>query len=145
MGETHLNMGDMAEMMNGLFDVIDIDGSGSIEEKEIIAAVLAMFASVEEGKSEEEQGAILGGAMFFLAGVAQLGESLGEDCTSCTREQWNAFEMKPIEGVSEDDFTAGLICFLGCVASALENKDAVQAQLREIADSPDFDKVKADF
>merc|ERR1719399_939560 len=128
-----------------MFDVIDVDGSGSIEEKEIIAAILAMFASVEAGKSEEEQGQILGGAMFFLAGVGQLGESLGEDCTSCTREQWNAFEMKPIEGVSDEDFAAGLLWFLGCVAAAVENKDAVQAKLREIADSPDFDQMKADF
>jgi len=45
---------------------------------------------------------------IFLAAIVQLSESLGEDATSCTREQWDAFEMKPIDGVSEDDFMSGV-------------------------------------
>merc|ERR1712094_135781 len=110
-----------------------------------MGAVLALFGSIGAAKSEEEQGAILGGAMFFLAGIGQLAESLGEDCTACTRAQWDAFEMQPIEGVSEEDMMGGLICFLGLVAMAIEGKDAVQAALRELADSPDFDAKFAEF
>ena len=38
----------------------------------------------------------------WCRGLAQLSESLGEDVTSCTREQWDAFDMQPVEGVSEE-------------------------------------------
>merc|ERR1712183_824807 len=148
MGHTS-NMGDdaaqMKALMGQLFEVIDVDGSGAIEEKEIKAAVLALFGSVGAAKSEEEQAMVLGGAMFFLTGVGQLSESLGEDATSCSREQWDAFEMKPIEGVSDEDFMAGLLCFLGLVAMAVEGKEEVQAALRGLADSPDFDAKFAEF
>merc|ERR1711998_405770 len=142
---TPTSMADVKALMGQFFEVIDVDGSGSIEENEIVAAVMAMFAAVGEAKSEEEQGAILGGAMFFLVGVAQLGESLGEDTSACTREQWDAFEMSPVEGVSEEDFMAGLLCFLGLVEATVENKEEVQAALRGIADSEDFEAQKADF
>merc|ERR1712091_514144 len=132
-------------LMGQLFEVIDVDGSGAIEEKEIKAAVLALFSSVGAAKSEEEQAMVLGGAMFFLAGIGQLSESLGEDSTACTREQWDAFEMQPIEGVPEEDMMGGLLCFLGLVAMAVEGKEEVQAALRELADSPDFDAKFAEF
>merc|ERR1711939_529300 len=119
------NMGDNAAEMKALmgqfFEVIDVDGSGAIEEKEIKAAVLALFESIGMAKTEEEQGAILGGALFFCAGLSQLNEKLGED------------------------FVAGLICFLGLVAAAVENKEVVQAKLKEVAASPDFDATFAEF
>merc|ERR1712100_606842 len=149
MGTQTSNMGDDAAqikaLMGQLFEVIDVDGSGAIEEKEIKAAVLALFGSVGAAKSEEEQAMVLGGAMFFLAGIGQLSESLGEDATACTREQWDAFEMQPIEGVSEEDFVGGLLCFLGLVAMAVEGKEEVQTALRELAASPDFDAQFAEF
>merc|ERR1712072_72362 len=152
MGRVHgdfYNMGDNAAeikaLMGQFFEVIDVDGSGAIEEKEIKAAVLALFESIGMAKTEEEQGAILGGALFFCAGLSQLNEKLGEDSTSCSREAWDAFEMTPIEGVPEEDFVGGLICFLGLVAAAVENKEVVQAKLKEVAASPDFDATFAEF
>merc|ERR1712093_516522 len=139
------NAAEMKALMGQFFEVIDVDGSGAIEEKEIKAAVLALFESIGMAKSEEEQAAILGGAMFFLAGIAQLSEKLGEDSTSCPRAVWDDFETTPIEGVSEEDFFGGLICFLGLVAAAVENKEVVQAKLKEVAGSPDFNATFAEF
>merc|ERR1711998_381962 len=136
---------EMKALMGQFFDVIDIDGSGSIEEKEIKCAVMAMFAAIGDAKTEEEKGLIMTGAGFFLVGIGQLGESLGEDSTACSREQWDAFEMQPIEGVSEEDMMGGLLCFLGLVAMAVEGKEEVQAALRELAASPDFDAKVAEF
>merc|ERR1712054_486923 len=105
---------------------------------QIKALMGQLFEAIGAAKSEEEQAMVLGGAMFFLAGIGQLSESLGEDATACTREQWDAFEMQPVEGVSDEDFMSGLLCFLGLVAMAVEGKEEVQAALRELAASPDF-------
>merc|ERR1712100_463179 len=102
MGTQTSNMGDDAAqikaLMGQLFEVIDVDGSGAIEEKEIKAAVLALFGSVGAAKSEEEQAMVLGGAMFFLAGIGQLSESLGEDATACTESSGMPSKCSPSRG-----------------------------------------------
>merc|ERR1711967_207299 len=64
------------------FDLIDVDGSGEIDENEIVATIMALAAACEEGLPEEAQAGVGG----FLIGIGQLGQKLeAEGKEKCSR------------------------------------------------------------
>merc|ERR1712205_41265 len=138
------NMGEIDIETAGIefFNLIDVDGSGEIDENEIVATIMALAAACEEGLPEEAQAGVGG----FLIGIGQLGEKLeSEGKEKCNREDWDAFEPQKPEDMDEETWGAMMICFFGLVMGCLENKAEIQSSLKEILAQEDFGDAKAAF
>merc|ERR1711981_525914 len=133
---------DLAAASGEFFDLIDVDGSGEIDENEIIATIMALAAACEDGLPEEAQAGVGG----FLIGIGQLGEKLkAEGKEKCSRADWDAFEPEKPEEMDEETWGGLMICFFGLVMGCLENKAEIQSGLREILEAGDFEDAKANF
>merc|ERR1711990_793543 len=143
--EHHLrNMADFDPAVAGgeFFDLIDVDGSGEIDENEIVACIMALAAACEEGLPEEAQAGVGG----FLIGIGQLGEKLeAEGKDKCSRADWDAFEPTKPEDLDEETWGAMMICFFGLVMGCLENKAEIQGALKELLAQEDFPEAKKAF
>merc|ERR1712072_1047642 len=134
---------DMEAASGEFFDLIDVDGSGEIDENEIVATIMTLAAAAGEDGVPEEVQAGIGG---FLIGIGQLGEKLSDEGKEkCSRADWDAFEPAKPEDVDEETWMAMMICFFGLVMGCLENKAEIQSGLRELLAQEDFGDAKAAF
>merc|ERR1712205_91196 len=138
------NMGEIDIETAGIefFNLIDVDGSGEIDENEIVATIMALAAACEEGLPEEAQAGVGG----VLIGIGQLGAKLeAEGKEKCSRADWDAFEPEKPEDMDEETWGGMMMCFLGLVMGCLENKAEIQSALRELLAQEDFADAKAKF
>merc|ERR1712070_1097067 len=144
MGTPYTSMADIdvQELSGKLFELIDVDGSGSIDDNEIIATLIAFGAAVNEDEGNEELAGAVG--VFFLC-MAQLSDSIGPDTTVVTRAQWDAFEPSPFEGTTEEEMAGAMLLFFTFVSGILENKAEIQSGFKEILAAEDFEEAKAQF
>merc|ERR1712167_442644 len=142
-----LGNGDLScadAVMGEFFDMIDVDGSGAIDENEIVAMMMVMCAAAAETEGDEEN-PTMAGVVGFLGCIPQLSEHMG-DADKCDRATWDSFEPKPFsEDMDAETFQGIMVCFLVVVIGCLTEKESLQASLKEIIAAEDFEAQKEEF
>merc|ERR1711907_398853 len=108
-----------------LFELIDVDGSGAIEEKEIMAMIYVLFKGCENLEEEEA-------CMFFAKAVMQLGNHIEGD--KCTRAEWDRFHPD----FNEEDMPK-MLKFKEIVEMCWDHKSQMQEMLGKATGSEDLE------